>query len=72
MGRWRVRVCLENYGRTGVVVVTRRRFSRFYHNGLRVATVCLSADDAEEQLAEARAKARSLIGSINTLEGEKF
>lgn len=67
--RWRVRVCLSDYGCTGVVIITRRPFSRFYQDGLRVASVDLTADDAEDQIAEARAKARSLARSITDLEG---
>lgn len=66
--RWRVRVCIDNYGFTGVVVLTRAPFSRFYQNGIRVATVDLTRDDAEEQLAEARAKADSLLASVRGLE----
>lgn len=67
--RWRVRVCeAGDYGRSGVVMVTRRRFSRFYQHGIEVARIDLTADDAEVQLAEARAKARSLVSSIQELE----
>jgi len=67
---WKVRVCLDNYGRTGVVVLTRRPFSRFYQAGLEVARLDLAADNAHEQLAEARAKARALLVSLGTLEAE--
>lgn len=66
---WRVRVCEGgDYGRTGVVVVTRRWFSRFYQHGIRVARVDLTAEDAEHQLAEARARARSLAAGVTALE----
>jgi hypothetical protein len=58
---WKVRVGRENYGRTGVVFLTRNPFSRFHQNGIRVATLDLTRDDAEEQLAAARAKALSLL-----------
>lgn len=68
MKRWRVRVCLENYGRAGVVVLTTRPFSCFYQDGIRVARLDLAADDAEEQLADARAKANSLLLSLEQLE----
>jgi hypothetical protein len=70
--RWRVRVCLENYGRHGVVVITTKPFDRFYQHGLRVATLDLTRDDAEEQIAEARAKARSLAVSLTDLEAVKL
>lgn len=68
--RWRVRVCLDDYGRTGVVILTRNRFSRFYQGGLEVARVRLSADDSDEQLAAATAKARAAIGQLRALERE--
>lgn len=69
VGRWRVKVCLDNYGRTGVVVITRSRWSRFYQHGLEVARLQLNRDDAEEQLAEARAKATSMARQVDMLEG---
>lgn len=66
--KWRVRVCVNDYGRTGRVVVTRRPFSRVYQNGIVVASLDLTRDDAEEQIAEARAKAQSLAHGIGQLE----
>lgn len=68
MAKRYVRVCIDNYGRTGVVVLTRFPWQRFYQSGLRVATLDLEADDAEHQLAEALVKARSLGKSIDRLE----
>jgi hypothetical protein len=67
-GRWRVRVCLTDYGRVGVVVLTRSRWSRFYQHGLEVARIRLSADDAEQQIAEAKAKARALAVELRDVE----
>jgi hypothetical protein len=66
--RWRVRVCLDNYGQTAVVVVTRRPFDRFYQHGIEIARLDLTRDDAEEQIADARAKALSLARGITSLE----
>lgn len=68
MAKRHVRVCVANYGRTGVVVLVRWPWQRFYQSGLRVATLNLEADDAEMQVAEAIAKARSLGSSIDRLE----
>lgn len=65
---WKVRVCHENYGRTAAVILTRNPFDRFYQHGIRIATLDLTRDDAEQQLAEARAKALSLLVSVGTLE----
>ena len=67
--RWRVRVQETNYGQVGVVFITRRRFDRFHQHGIKVATVQLNADDAEDQLADARAKAASLARQITELDG---
>lgn len=65
---WKVRVCVENHGYNAAVILTRNPFSRFYQSGIRVATLDLARDDAEQQLAEARAKALSLLVSVGTLE----
>lgn len=69
--RWRVRVCLTDYGRVGVVMVTTRRFTRFYQHGLEVARLRLSADDAEQQLADARAKAAAMARELTGLEATR-
>lgn len=68
MARRYVRVCHENYGYQGVVILARWPWTRFSQAGLRIATIDLTRDDAEEQLAEARAKAASLARSIEQLE----
>jgi hypothetical protein len=68
LGRWRVRVCLDDYGRVGRVILTRRWFSRFYQHGILVTTLDLTREDAEDQIAEARAKALSLARSISNLD----
>lgn len=65
---WKVRVEETNYGQQAVVFITRRPFSRFHHNGIRIATLDLTRDDAEEQMAEARAKALSLLVGVGMLE----
>ena len=70
--KWRVKVCLENYGREGVVMLTRKPFSRFYQDGIRVATLDLTADDADMQLAGARAKAVSMAAQISDFERGRF
>lgn len=67
MFRWKVKVCLDNHGRTGVVIVTRKRFCVSCWEGLEVARVSLSSDDAEIQLAEARAKAASATKSLKNM-----
>lgn len=69
--RWRVRVCTENYGRQAVVILTRNPFTRFSQAGIRVATLDLTRDDAEEQIAEARARALSLARSVTSLEAAR-
>ena len=66
--KWRVRVCLDNYGQVGRVIITRNPFTRFYQSGLLVATLDLTADDAEDQIAEARVKAISLARGVTSLE----
>lgn len=66
--RWRVRVCEGDYGCTGVVIVTRRRSPRSYQHGIQVAQIDLAQPDAEEQIADARARAASLARSLNGLE----
>lgn len=68
IGRWRVRVCLDDYGRVGVVMLTRRRWTRFYQHGLEVARIRLSANDAEQQLAEAKAKATAMAHELRNVE----
>jgi hypothetical protein len=68
VGRWRVRVCLDDYGRVGVVVLTRSCWSRFYQHGLEVARIRLSADDAEQQIADAKAKARAMARELRDVE----
>jgi len=66
--KWRVRVCVTDYGVVGKVILTRKLFSRFYQDGLLVAEVILTRDDAEDQLADARAKAQSLMRGVRSLE----
>jgi hypothetical protein len=70
MRPWRVRVGEEDYGRRGVVYLRRGWFKPMFghQDGIRVATVDLTREDAEEQLAEARAKARSLRLSLEEIE----
>ena len=66
--RWHVRVCHRSYGQVAVVIITTKRRATFYQDGITVAELLLSRDDAEEQLAAARAKALSLVRSIEYME----
>jgi hypothetical protein len=68
VSKWRVRVREDNYGRRGVVFITRQRFPVGYMGGIRVAVIDLTDEDADYQIAEARAKARSLAQSVTELE----
>lgn len=68
--RWRVRVCITDYGRTGVVIVSTKR-TRFYQHGLEVARIQLFRDDAEQQLADARAKAKSMARQVTDFEAAR-
>lgn len=65
---WRVCVEPANYGRTAEVFVTRKWFSRFSHSGILVATLNLSAEDAETQLAEAKHKANAMLVELSWIE----
>lgn len=65
---WHVRVQQTNYGEQAVVFVVRSRWTRFHQYGVRVTLLDLTAPDAEDQLAEARAKAKSMARQLRALE----
>ena len=66
--RLRVHVRLE-HGRA-VVRVVRHRWASVCDEA-RVAVIDLSADDADERLAEARMKAADMAGQLNHLEAQR-
>lgn len=68
MSRWRVRVRPTDAGRTAVVFVTRKLYPSWHGDGVIVAEVSLSAPDADEKLADARARAADYATQIEELE----
>jgi hypothetical protein len=69
MSRWRVRVRPTNAGKDAVVFVTRKMWPSWHGDGVIVATVQLTDENADERLAEARARAASYAKQIEGLEG---
>lgn len=68
MKRWRVRVCVADHGRCAEVRVFPSRWTWQDYNGVLVARVVLTADDAEAQISDARVQAQSAAEAFRHLE----